>query len=146
MALSQPLKMHSLSPRSPVTKSGLHIKHGAVNIHSKFKSLVCQRWAESCCDTCNVIWVSHQSTSDTGVLLLDPWLALQAPDKVVVNSTAADITGTCQSSWGHQGHHRRPGTRSSCSHGAVLFPCHPSIAWALIHSPSVSVMNTRSSV
>ena len=65
MALSQPLKMHSLSPRSLVTKSGLHIKHGAVNIHSKFESLVCQRWAESCCDTCNVIWVSHQSTSDT---------------------------------------------------------------------------------
>ena len=36
-----------------------------------------------------------------------------------------------QISWGHHGQHQKPGTwSSSCLHGALYFPCHPSVPWA----------------
>ena len=48
---------------------------------------------------------------------------------------------TCKISGGHHGHHQRPGAwSSSCWHGALYFPCQPSIPWAW-----VSAMGTRSS-
>ena len=90
---------------------------------------------ENYCDTCasNIIWIGHQLTSDaTAPLMWTHNLHCELSMELLPQHN-----GTCQISWGPQGQRLRPRTwSSSCFHGALYFPCQPSMPWAWGYTPS----------
>ena len=91
---------------SLVAESGLHIKHGAPDIHFSHSPTI-DGPRITITPTADVVWVSRLLPSDTTALLVDLQHVLWALDEVVSNTTTADST------WVHarfHGQHQRPRT------------------------------------